>query len=559
MKSDVNDDLPVKRMASVCRVEMIDDQFVPTVIEEGMSRDEICSWCPPVKKARGNYDYNLRDVLRWLITEEFDLVGSAREPGNVRHFWYTNVLKTLTEVLQVENSSNVIESTLSQVWRELVISGRVSYSGMNIISGKQRNAYSNIVNSDCPNVIIGIEKESYFEAFKWMGDLFRCHFITAGGMPSRAVTNNLAENLAEQGMDLSQKFHMIGIADFDPGGMFISNMFAQQLREAGLPDVQNTWAVLNADQITDTFVEAYSVPCKDKNAESTQAKKAEATKYKSFADGTNGGLLRDGKPYKIELDSVGEKLIKGELLRTISLIIDAPYALEHSRILDYLDEQREHAKSDLLEEIDRSEIVPVVGEYLEPVDNLIDEIKEQADQEIEDIEEAKTEKCTEEQAKWDRLENAIWRLRAKQQGLETEMREKTEAEDAAIRSIESDRDEEIQQLYNFKQLKEAETFANKREELSANVSGVVDGFKADYEDLKREIDVPEIDWNGYLQDAIEHETGSVEIEWPGSFAWDLRGYIGRQCRDSVSIPDLGVESIEEDLWEFCEDNDISEG
>lgn len=548
-----------KRMSSLCRVEERDGQFVAELIEPGMTREEICAECPPDPRAGKKFDYNLKGILRRLVKEEFDFVGNNREPGNVRHFWYTNVLWTLMTVVQAENPPGSIISSLAQVWKELVVSRRVSYSGMNIISGKQRNAHSNITNAAFPNLIIGIEKEDYFEAFRWVADLLRCHLITAGGQPSRAVACSLVENLAEQGIDLNQTFTMIVVSDFDPAGMFIKDTFVTQLREAGLGDVQEIWAVLNRDQITDTLADMFAVPCEDRNAKTERAKKGEKTKYQNFAKKTGGGLVISGEPHKIELDSVGLPLIKSKLVETINRIIDAPYALKHADVLDTLDERRDEAKSRLYYHLEESKIDPLAEEYLKPVDDLIETIKDGAEGRKEEIEAQKAEICKEEQEKYDKIQKWINMLGKKQSKLLDIMAEKTELEDERIANIEEETENAVSTLQDFKIEQEGNIFGDAKRELQENVDQAIETLKVDFEHLEKKVQIPERDWSGLLETQFEEESADVSIsrkEWPYMFLSQLASYLCDQCEDMVQIPDIVVNSIEDELKKFCFENDV---
>ena len=70
---------------------------------------------------------------------------------------------------------------------------------MDIFSAKEAGRISIIKDSPFNNIIIAVEKQNFFETFKWIPHLFNCTLITAGGAPSRAVTRRFILELKNLG------------------------------------------------------------------------------------------------------------------------------------------------------------------------------------------------------------------------------------------------------------------------------------------------------------------------------------------------------------------------
>ena len=98
-----------------------------------------------------------------------------------------------------------------------------------------------------PNVLIGLEKESYYDFLTKFTDLIGVHLFAAGGQPSYSGTEEVARQIAERtgqgeptgetdyyGKEIlgEHKFlpslNVVAIADYDPAGINIGNAIASQ-------------------------------------------------------------------------------------------------------------------------------------------------------------------------------------------------------------------------------------------------------------------------------------------------------------------------------------------
>jgi hypothetical protein len=385
---------PDRQIASITEpFENKDGLFDVRLISKGMTKEEIEEYFPPTrmavaqarKKGLPEPTFNMRELLRCLILEEFEKIGLNRERGNVRHFFYTNIIYTLTRTMGVTNTGS-LNTTINNAWKDLVESGLVTYEGMNVESGKDKWLQSFARHSPFSNFIICVEKESLLESLKWLPELFRTTIITAGGQPSRATLRAFIRSLAHWKIDLSKPFYLLVITDLDPAGWYIQEAFASQIEKSikyynkEIGEVKETIRLfLRLDQVTDQLLEEFAIPVKDKEAKTSQAIKSSQTKIKRFKEKLGDKwerLFINKEMMKVELDAIQtnqmEKKIASELLELIE---------DHSLILipeimDETERQRETVIQDFFNEYKEEEIDTIIDEYLEPIESKKDEIKE---------------------------------------------------------------------------------------------------------------------------------------------------------------------------------------
>lgn len=291
------------------------------VLVEGMDREQIESWFPPLSQKmakKTSITYNLSRLVRSIIYEAYKKEGLQLEEGNVRNFWYTHLKKIITKKLGLGETDSVL-TTINNAWGDVINSGLVNYEGMNILGGKEGQRHSIVKDSPFSNLIIAVEKADYFYSFNWIPKLFNCTLITAGGQPSRTVARAFIYELSNLGVDLDQDFHMCVASDLDPAGYYIQDAFRKQFEAAiqyygGSGTVEIRRLFVRRDQVSDTLLESVAMPCRDK-ANSEKAVKAEDTKWQNFCKETKGGIYVnvppdwDGPTFEIE----GEKKVRGLL------------------------------------------------------------------------------------------------------------------------------------------------------------------------------------------------------------------------------------------------------
>ena len=206
------------------------------VISKGMNKEEIeidfpadpLSISKAEKKGLPIPTFNMRMLIRSMILQEYEVIGENRERGNVRHFFYTNIIYTLLRVMGVTNISS-LNTTINAAWRDVIESGIVTYEGMNIESAKDKWLRSYAKHSPFSNYILCVEKESLLESLSWIAEVFRITIVTAGGQPSRAAIRAFIRTLNHWKCDLDLDFFLLVITDLDPAGWYIQEAFASQI------------------------------------------------------------------------------------------------------------------------------------------------------------------------------------------------------------------------------------------------------------------------------------------------------------------------------------------
>ena len=231
-----------------------------------------------------------------------------------------------------------IQSQINRVWDYAILSGAVTYEEMNIYSEKESSRLSVVKDSPFSNIIIAVEKMSFFNSFNWMPRLFNSTLITGGGQPSRAVARRFILELKNLGVDLNQKFHMCVASDLDPSGYYIQESFKYQFEKAieyygGTGEVIIHRLFVRKDQVTPDLLKAQGIPWQPDTD-----KKSRDTIWNRFCKKTDGGLYIpvpskwkgdvfeiDGQPMVVrallEMDAFStpiiEKSIVNELLKII--------------------------------------------------------------------------------------------------------------------------------------------------------------------------------------------------------------------------------------------------
>lgn len=393
---------PEEQMASITEPYLNDEgKYSTRLISKGMLRERFEKEFPPTKlsiaKAKKRNEpiptFNMLKMCRSLLVEEYEKIGKSRERGNVRHFFYTNVIHTLTRIMGVTNIDS-LNSTLNTAWKQLIKSGMITYEGMNVTSGKSDWLRTFAHHSTNYNLIICVEKQSLLDSLSWTAELFRASIITAAGQPSRAAVREWIRNLFIWGADLRKPFKLLVITDLDPAGDYIESSFFNQIESAlqyynDKEDIEEdkVWVekpvrlFLKLNQLTDGFVQDYAVPAKDKKAKTPQAKKASRTKIKRFKErlelqGDDWRRLEiDGKMMKIELDAIKDWQMDQTIVKELLQAIDDHSLILIPEIMDETEKQREEVIKDFLEIYIEEIVEPVILEFLKPIKEALKEIE----------------------------------------------------------------------------------------------------------------------------------------------------------------------------------------
>lgn len=487
---------PNRQIATICDTfENPDTHMIETKISKpGMTRDEILQYFSKYDKEQG-YTCNIELLIRSIIYEAYMKEGleGKMDEGNVRHFWYTHLKAILLRIMGREESDS-IKTQINKAWRHAIKSGAVTYEEMDILSDKESGRLSIVKDSPFNNIIIAVEKLSFFNSFNWLPRLFNCTLITAGGQPSRAVARRFILELQNLSVDLDQDFHMCVASDLDPDGYNIQEAFKDQFENAiefygGSGKVTIHRLFVRKDQVTSDLLKAQGIPWQSKKDVKTIE-----TIWRHFCEKADGGLYitaPDGKKIRalLEMDAfstpVIEKSFVTELLKIIRETSDESKIMI-PEIMRVFNELKTEISKELFEKWERMLIHPLKEEFLkdteawrESINNTKsqdkDNINERYDDQIDEKEDEKREREPELFDEKDKHEETVDALEEERdekikkieedyeeqirgseytlEDVDEEIDEKCKDIDKEISDLKSDRDEELETVdeqYHFR-------------------------------------------------------------------------------------------------------------
>jgi hypothetical protein len=385
-----------QQIATICQPIENEEGFYEnyTILRQGMSLDEIEENFPPTPlMAKQGKTYSLMDLIRSIIYEEFQNSNGMREPGNVRHFWYTHLKYIMDEVLGIGETESV-KTAINRAWADLVVSGLVTYEGLNITSAKENIRHSAIRDSPFSDIIVAVEKEDLFDKFKWIPKLFNCTLIAGGGQPSRAVARSFILDLSNNGVDLDQHFFMCVISDLDPDGYYIQEAFKSQLESAiqfygGSGSIEIRRLFVRKDQISQKLIDFQAMPYGSLNIRKESVRKAEDTKWEWFCSVTDGGVYKakDGveQRARLELDAFGSNTIEKSIVRELLDIIhqtNDESMIMIPEIMRVFNELRLDVIKDLAKRHRDAWLQPIIDDYLSQTDALERDLRNETEREV---------------------------------------------------------------------------------------------------------------------------------------------------------------------------------
>jgi hypothetical protein len=317
------------------------------ILQEGMSKEEIEAAFPPAPAIPGQSDlaFNRTALIATILWQEWQRVGKRRPQGNIRHFWYTHLMFTLTRVLGDSKIDSIL-NCYNHVLKSLVKQEGFQYADLNLVSIKSDLCEAIFADSPYPNILMACEKESYHTYLKRLAHVFHVTFLSLGGQGSYQVYEDLVFQFMEHGIDLDQEFRLLTVTDFDPHGYKIEATAKEHLERAGIRRVTIERVYLGAEHITQGIKDRFAVPYE------VQKKKASATKgacslYNWFGAITGGIYQRDDawvqfprngdgtyhvpqlttgdegyKLYRVELDNFREDVLIELLIDALERLID---------------------------------------------------------------------------------------------------------------------------------------------------------------------------------------------------------------------------------------------
>lgn len=272
----------------------LDAELEHCILERGMTKAEIEDKFPPQPLGPGqtNLSFNRTALIATILWQEWQRVGQRRPKGNIRHFWYTHLMYTLTRVMQDTNIRS-IEECYNRVLGQLVRQEGFRYADLNFVSMKSQLCEAIFADSPYPNIILACEKESYHTYLKRLAHVFHITFLSLGGQGSYGVYEDLVFQFMEYGIHLDQEFRILLVSDFDPHGYKIQEAAKEHLERAGIRRVTIERVYLNPEHITPGIIERFAVPYEVEKSKASTTKGA-CTLYNWFGTKTGGIYKRAG-------------------------------------------------------------------------------------------------------------------------------------------------------------------------------------------------------------------------------------------------------------------------
>ncbi len=268
----------------------LDAELEDCILDRGMTKAEIEAEFPPPPGSE--LSFNRTALIATILWQEWQRVGTRRPEGNIRHFWYTHLLFTLTRVMQDTNIRS-IEECYNRVLGQLVRQEGFRYADLNFVSVKSKLCEAIFADSPYSNVILACEKESYHAYLKRLAHVFHITFLSLGGQGSYGVYEDLVFQFMEVGINLDQEFRILVVTDFDPHGYRIQDAAKQHLERAGIRRVTIERVYLNPEHITPGIIERFAVPFEVEKTKAATTKAA-CSLYNGFGALTGGIYKRAG-------------------------------------------------------------------------------------------------------------------------------------------------------------------------------------------------------------------------------------------------------------------------
>jgi hypothetical protein len=325
----------------------LDEQLGECILEHGMTKEDIEREFPPQPAIPGQSDlsFNRTALIATILWQEWQRVGQRRPKGNIRHFWYTHLMYTLTRVMH-DTDIRSIETCYNRVLGLLVRQEGFRYADLNFVSIKSKLCEAIFADSPYPNIILACEKESYHTYLKRLAHLFHVTYISLGGQPSYGTFEDLVFQFMEHGINLDQEFRILVVTDFDPQGYKIQDAAKDHLERAGIRRVTIDRVYLNPEHITPGIIERFAVPFEVKKGKDSTTKAA-CSLYNGFGARTGGIYKLNGvlvpfhgngngtyhvpqlttgdegyELYRVELDNFREDVLIHLLVDALERLID---------------------------------------------------------------------------------------------------------------------------------------------------------------------------------------------------------------------------------------------
>ncbi|KKN39612.1 hypothetical protein LCGC14_0741860 [marine sediment metagenome] len=172
----------------------------------------------------------LRTAL-W-IARRYNLIP---QQSPLRQVWYAFIKLTLQKINEARSAAGLKriegkENTYYGALGDIIGATDLWYSDFNILNDPAGFQYPDTFSYAIlfPNVMIALEKESYYGAFKKFCDLLGLTLYAGGGNPSKSASETVAKKVHD--IFPNDRLKIYTISDYDPAGFSIANVFKDHMK-----------------------------------------------------------------------------------------------------------------------------------------------------------------------------------------------------------------------------------------------------------------------------------------------------------------------------------------
>lgn len=189
----------------------------------------------PVKKKprKPKSEFKIEILIKNIIWQVYQRIMAGWFPefvkrkGNIRGLWY--YIKT--RLHRHKPLRGRFYKTMIKMLARMVEVGVVSYLDFHFRDLAQKEWH---IGAENLHAIVVCEKDSFAFLTEEYVVTYGCSALTMGGSPSLMSVDYFVQRLTKAGVDLSQKFILISIVDFDPRGEDAINDFVTKLELFGV-------------------------------------------------------------------------------------------------------------------------------------------------------------------------------------------------------------------------------------------------------------------------------------------------------------------------------------
>ena len=171
--------------------------------------------------------------IKNVIWQTFEKLQAGETPfdiGNLRSFWYY-IKDTMHKAGAAKGDPYLI---VSEMFMLMVKAGLFKYSDFGFDDDDKGNRWHARRH---PQIILFAEKTAYNDLMQEVNRDFDITTICTGGQSSYLSIEYFVDELRRRGIDLTARFYIFSIVDFDPAGDIIATRFVENLQDNGIKNI----------------------------------------------------------------------------------------------------------------------------------------------------------------------------------------------------------------------------------------------------------------------------------------------------------------------------------